>query len=196
MNRSPYEILGVNENATDTEIKNAYRQLARKYHPDNYNNDPDMAKMAEERMQEINNAYDEIMSHRTGSTYGSADYIAIRRKVKAGRFSEAERDLDAIPQNMRNGEWHYIKSVLLNRRGWVNDAMRELELACEMDPNNLEYQQAKEMFNQRTQGFGGGYAPYGRPQRTGSTSTCDMCTGLLCADICCECMGADLISCC
>jgi curved DNA-binding protein CbpA len=196
MNKSPYEILGINENATDTEVKNAYRQLARKYHPDNYTKDADMAKMAEERMQEINQAYDEIMSRRAGSFYGSADYIAIRRKVKAGRFSEAERDLDAIAQNMRNAEWHYIKSVLLNRRGWVNDAMRELELACEMDPNNLEYQQAKEMFNQRTQGFGNNYAPYGRPQRQSSTSTCDMCTGLLCADMCCECMGSDLISCC
>lgn len=194
--KNPYEVLGIKQDATDIEVKNAYRQLARKYHPDNFSNDPDMAKLAEERMKEINEAYDEIMTGRSEfSSNGYVDYIAIRNIVKQGKFAEAERKLDAIPENDRSAEWHYIKSVLLNRRGWVNDAMRELETACEMDPQNLEYQQAKEMFNAKAKGFGGQYNPYGRPAQSGA-SVCDICAGLICTDMCCECMGGDLIPCC
>ena len=50
-----YEILGVNKNATDDEIKKAYKKLAKKYHPDLNREDP---KTAEEKMKEINVAYD------------------------------------------------------------------------------------------------------------------------------------------
>ena len=147
-------------------------------------------------MKEVNDAYDEIMHIRTSGNRGNVDYISIRQKVKAGRFAEAERELNAVSEAFRTAEWHYIKSVLLNRRGWVNDAMRELETACNMDPQNVEYQQAKEMFNNRMNSFGGGYNPYGSPRSARGMSMCDTCLGLVCADTCCECMGGDLISCC
>ena len=49
----PYKVLGVSRDATDIEIKNAYRALARKYHPDNYAGNPDMAELAEEKMKEM-----------------------------------------------------------------------------------------------------------------------------------------------
>ena len=57
----PYKVLGVSPNASDDEIKAAYRQLAKKYHPDNYANNP-LADLAEEKMREINEAYDMIQS--------------------------------------------------------------------------------------------------------------------------------------
>ena len=49
----PYQVLGVKPDASDDEIKRAYRELARKYHPDNYQNNP-LADLAEEKMKEIN----------------------------------------------------------------------------------------------------------------------------------------------
>ena len=59
----PYQVLGVSPSATDEQIKTAYRELARKYHPDNYAHNP-LADLAQEKMKEINEAYDEIKKQR------------------------------------------------------------------------------------------------------------------------------------
>ena len=198
----PYKILGVSQDATDIEIKNAYRALARKYHPDNYAGHPDMAELAEEKMKEINAAYEEINKQRKtgkgGAKGKNTTYNDIRNMINARRMREAEAALARIPVAGRTADWHFLESLVLMQRGYVNDAMRELETACQMDPNNMEYQQAKQMFNQRAAGYGRGYAgsagPYG--PNAGGCSTCDICQGLICADCCCECMGGDLISCC
>ena len=63
--RDPYSVFGVSQNASDQEIKKAYRELARKYHPDNYVNNP-LADLAEEKMKEVNEAYEAIQKQRSG----------------------------------------------------------------------------------------------------------------------------------
>ena len=67
--KDPYSVLGVSQSASDDEIKRAYRELARKYHPDNYQNNP-LADLAEEKMKEINEAYDTITKQRAGGGAG------------------------------------------------------------------------------------------------------------------------------
>lgn len=204
--KDPYVVLGVSPNATDDEIKKAYRELARKYHPDNYGDDNPLKELAEDKMQEINAAYEEIQKMRakknkkstssgTGYSSGSTgQYAEIRRKINNRRFAEAERELFTIPDAARGAEWHYLLSVVLMSKNHINDAMRELEIACSMDPSNLEYQRAKEMFNNAANGYGSTYYYGGRP-RSSTDDACNCCANLICMDCLCECLGGDLIRC-
>ena len=115
-------------------------------------------------------------------------------------FRDAERQLYAIPDSARTSEWHYLVSVVLMSKNRRNDAMRELEIACSMDPSNVEYQKAKEMFNSTANNYGntyygGAYDNGPRRQRTSTDDACDCCANLICLDCLCECMGGDLIRC-
>lgn len=68
----PYKVLGISRDATDDEVKKAYRELSRKYHPDANINNPNKDK-AEEMFKLVQQAYDQIMYERKngGSGYGS-----------------------------------------------------------------------------------------------------------------------------
>ena len=210
--KDPYSILGVSRDASDEEIKAAYRNLVRKYHPDNYDDKNPLKELANDKMQEINEAYDEIQRLRAESAgestgaessyeyyYDSSSsgiFKEIRQDINKRRFQDAEKKLFSVPNSDRGAEWHYLSSVLLMQRGRVNDAIRELEIACTLDPANLEYQRAKEMFNNSAQGYGSTYyGSAGAPRRSSSADACDCCANLVCLDCLCECMGGDLIRC-
>ena len=69
---NPYEVLGVPENASEEEIKKAYKELVKKYHPDKYQDNP-LADLAEEKLQEVNEAYDMLMKNRNSGPSGSGN---------------------------------------------------------------------------------------------------------------------------
>ena len=203
MSRDPYEVLGIKPTATDDEVKTAYRNMARKYHPDNYADNP-LSELAQEKMQEINEAYDAIVRMRKSGAGGSANsggyrgpngspsrYGDIRRMIQQNRIMDAEMLLDGIPAYSRDAEWHFLKGSVLYKKGWLEDAYTHFQTACSIDPTNMEYRQAcnRVATNRQT----GGYRTV--DQNQGCTG-CDVCTSLYCADCCCECMGGDLIRCC
>ncbi|MBQ8642200.1 MAG: J domain-containing protein [Clostridia bacterium] len=201
--KDPYSVLGVPRTATDDEIKKAYRDLARKYHPDNYA-DTNLAEVAEEKMKEINEAYEAVQQERKGgktagssyssySSSGTTSFPQIRELIRNGHYAEAELKIDATPSGDRGAEWNYLKGCLLVQRGYYYDALKYIEVACYLDPENAEYREAKNRMHVRS-------TAYGSPYRTGNQTTdidcCGMCTNLICADAMCECCGGDLISCC
>ena len=102
-----------------------------------------------------------------------------------------------IPQSGRNAEWHYLKGVIHYKRGWLEEAMKHFQTANRMDPNNMEYTAAlnQMMWQRQNARPAGGYRTYTYGGNPGCSS-CDLCTSLICADCCCECMGGDLIRCC
>ena len=164
--RDPYQVLGIPSTATDEEVKKAYRNLARKYHPDNYHDNP-LEDLAQERMKEINEAYETIRNQRKAaqsggqSGYGAgynpgygagynpgysgaygAAWQRIRLAISQGNLNLAEELLNA--QTDHNGEWNFLKGAVCYRRGWLDEALRYYRTACQMDPTNAEYRQALE----------------------------------------------------
>lgn len=197
----PYKVLGVDRNASDEEIKKAYRELVKKYHPDKYSGS-DLKDIASEKLKEVNAAYDEIQRMRSsrgsssGSSYsggssgsyyggyqsagGSAKYNAVRQKIQAGDLNGAEALLNNI--SPQDAEWHYLKGVILLRRGWYDGARQHFASAHSMDPTNREYAQAFASANN----MGRGYTDYyGGGQNIGGCNMCDFCTGMMCANLCC-----------
>ncbi len=206
--KDPYQVLGVSPSATDEEIKDAYRTLAKKYHPDQYAESP-LKDLADEKMKEINEAYDEVTAQRKAgsrqNTYsggynpvgsrGDSGFNDVRSLIMAGRIADAEQILNGVPAERRNAEWYFLKGSVLYRRGWLEEAKDHFSRACQMDPGNGEYSAALNQAMNQGRGVYGGYNPSGG-MNAGGCNTCDLCSSLMVADCCCECMGGDLISCC
>jgi curved DNA-binding protein CbpA len=204
MANDPYKVLGIDRTATDEEVKKAYRELARKYHPDNYANTP-LADLAEEKMKEVNEAYETIRrmrkdDHRDtvsdspdGEPYrgeyrsGPSRFSEIRSYIESNNFYEAEIRLNSVPASERTAEWYYLKGVVFRARGWYFEAAKYFEAALHLDPGNREYTVALESIRNYT-------SAGTRAQR--EDTVCNLCCGLLALDCCCECCGGDLISCC
>jgi len=158
----PYKVLGVGRDATDEEIKQAYRRLAKKYHPDLNPGDQEAAR----RMQEVNAAYEQIKnpekaaSSQTGqSGYGGYGYDpfggyggyqrrysdagadqyqqAAYRYVQMGRYQEALNTLSNSAN--RNARWYYISALANDGLGNQVTALEHIRKAVSMEPDNQEY---------------------------------------------------------
>lgn len=202
---NPYEVLGISPNATNDEVKKAYRELSRKYHPDSYVDNP-LAGLAEEKFKEVQEAYEQIMKQResgssghysgssgqsytSGNSQETVELQAARNYINARRFREALNVLEGISD--RNAMWYYYSSVANLGMGNNLVAVEHAKQAAAMEPNNAEYVNFANQLQFRAQRYQGMSYGYGRP----SYGTGNLCCDLWCADSLCECMGGDLCSC-
>jgi len=208
--RNPYEVLGIKEGTNVEGIKRAYKELVRKYHPDQYQDNP-LSDLAEEKLKEINQAYDYLMKkHQQGGNTGDytrqeepryrnsqedsarSYYDQARSYINTGNVAAAEQILNGI--SFRGGEWYYLKGLIFMRRGWYNEAVTHLRTAVDMEPSNYEFRDALNRVANANRQYQS--TVYDRRGYTTGPDMCSMCQCLICSDCCCECMGGDLISCC
>ena len=126
----PYQILGVTRDASDREIKKAYRDLSRKYHPDSYAGKTEAeADAAAEKFKQVQEAYNRIVDERSGKATGSyGDFggfggfgagqgrqnysddeqhmMAAMNYIRARRYNEALNVLNGISNH--NAAWYII----------------------------------------------------------------------------------------
>lgn len=197
----PYKVLGISPDASDEEIKKAYRDLAKKYHPDLHPGD----QACEQRMNEINAAYDQIKSGQIGGNTGASggygyggfggfggggaqsddgESTAMRAAmnyIMTGHFHEALNALSGIPASERNGRWYYLSAMANAGIGNIIQAREQAETACRMEPGNTEY---RSFLNELQRG-GNFYASRGRHFPTVSVGE-SICLWLCAANLFCR----------
>ncbi len=210
----PYKVLGLSPNATDEEVKAAYRKLAKKYHPDlNPGN-----QRAAERMNEINAAYEQIKNPQpqdsyggsyggsaSGSTYSygyggaySSAYQSYetgeRNELKAARnfircreFTQALNSLAGVPISERDGEWYYLHAIANYNLGNRVAAMDSARRACAASPGNERYRQLLEQIQQGAQAYDAAGEGFGfRSVNLGSNNLCmSLCVANIVCNLCC-----------
>lgn len=198
---NPYEVLGIKPGASEQEIKSAYRQLVKQYHPDQYHNNP-LQELAKNKLTEINSAYDMLTKNSSSSSssnnYSSSsntsnqgsDLAEARSQINKKNFRAAEEILNR--SNNKSAEWYFLTGVLQMNKGWYDSALNNIRTAANMDPSNIEYKNTLQQFQSRSKNYSN---PYYRTTAN-SASACDCCFNLWCLDSLCECFGGDLIGCC
>lgn len=159
----PYKVLGLTRDASDEDVKRAYRALAKKYHPDLNPGDQEAAR----RMQEVNEAYDQIKNPekyaRTnpggnpyGNPYGSYDPFGGYRTSYGSANSEGDPYLNSAYQYIRfhrfqealnalqnsqtrSARWYYLSALANNGIGNQVTALEHMRRAVSMEPDNQEY---------------------------------------------------------
>lgn len=151
----PYKVLGVSPDASDEEIKTAYRRMAKKYHPDRNPGDAEAAR----KMQEVNDAYDQIKNPTKQRSYGgysgygnyggyggyggqsnAGQYQqAAAQYIRFGRYQEALNILASDPN--RNARWYCLSALANDGLGNQVTALEHIRRAVSMEPSNPEYLQ-------------------------------------------------------
>ena len=189
-----YRFFNLDETATDEEIEARYKELKKKYEEDRWL-DGEAGNEGAQNLTKLETAYAEIKASRAQKeTDGSSSALEeVANLLRENKLNEAQAKLDAF--NERNAEWHYLQSILFYKRNWFLESKKQLEMACQMEPNNKRYKQSLDKLTKIL--ASNTISP--DQMRTSSSSTEDSryydngtCTGSACADcllcnMCCNC---------
>ncbi len=195
---NPYSVLGISPGATDDEVKKAYRNMSRKYHPDANVNNPNKAE-AEEKFKEVQAAYDQIMRERqqgyssSQGSYGgyqsqqreeSVEFQAAANYIANHYYKEALNVLNGMEQNLRSAKWYYYSAIANSGLGNTVAAQEYISRAVDMEPSNILYRQTKQQIEYGSGWYRNTASSYGTPyQRTGG----GLCLDFLLLNLLCNC---------
>ena len=205
----PYQVLGISRGASDEEIKKAYRNLSRKYHPDANINNPNK-EQAEEKFKQVQQAYDQIMKEKEQGSFGgygnygfggfygrqteNSDYENYMRAaanyIQSRHFKEALNVLNSISD--RNAMWYYYSAIANNGLGNNVVALEHAKQAAAMEPGNFQYHQLVSQL----EGGGMWYRDMQQPYREYHVGGSDVCLKLCIANMICNCCCGGNIFCC
>ncbi len=190
----PYRVLGLTPDATDEQVKQAYRALAKKYHPDMNPGDPHAAEM----MNKINAAYDQIKNPQQTATrpdYGdpfagwarqseqqTGDPLqSARRWIFMREYAAALRTLNQVPEYQRTAQWYHLAAIANTNLGNRVLGYEQINRACAMEPDNLEFQQTKQQIESHGQAYHDTQRAYGFGTADAGRGCCGMCVTYLLA---------------
>ena len=194
----PYSILGISRDASDEEVKKAYRKMSRKYHPDANIDNPNK-EQAEEKFKQVQQAYEQIMKEREQGyrTYGyqnnnqtsggdsdTVEMQAAANFINSRRFREALNVLEGI-QN-RNAQWYYFSAIANAGLGNNIRAQEMARQAMEMEPNNAQYQMLWQQLQSGRQWYGNMAGGYGRPEMSMDNICCQILALNMMCGCCCR----------
>ena len=205
---NPYKVLGVSENASQEEIRTAYLELVKKYHPDKYTDNP-LKELAGEKLKEINQAYEMLtkkQSSTNGAGYGSsssgnygsytaggnysrtggtayngpfaAEFARARSFINQNNLDAAQSILNGV--SVHNAEWNYLSGVIALRQGSYQRATECFSRAYDAEPDNPEYRNAFTSLNNS-----GRVYQRGTNGNMDASPCMDMCSALMCLNCCC-----------
>lgn len=146
-----YELLGLNETATDEEIAQKYNELKERYKEERWQ-DGEAGNRAAKMLTKLEVAYNEIMLARkeqSQNTEGQSSFEEISQLLKEDKIAEAQSKLDDF--NERTAEWHYLQAVVYYKKNWTSDSKKQLEIAMQMDPDNVKYRNAYGKMNAKNE---------------------------------------------
>ena len=143
----PYSVLGLKQGATEEEVRQAYRQMARRWHPDRFPAGPERM-WAEQKMAEINEAHTAIVSGEAGRSGCARSAAAsereqfrdVRRLMDIGQYVAARHALMRVEN--RSPEWNYLFGTVLLRLGEYDKSVLYFGIAMRQRPENTQYRAA------------------------------------------------------
>ncbi|WP_050635558.1 J domain-containing protein [Candidatus Stoquefichus sp. SB1] len=196
----PYQILGISPSASDDEVKQAYRTLSKKYHPDANINNAHQAEYTE-KFKQVQNAYKTIIDSRkrgfTNQNYGAgqgqsqstyqyngneqAAFNDAAAYINAGRFQDALNILEQI--RTRNSMWFYYSALAMNGVGNNATALEYAKTAAQMEPGNLQYLFLVQQLQAGSGQYRSAQQSYGSP----FAGTANCCYSILMMNLCLSC---------
>ncbi|MGN0819949.1 MAG: hypothetical protein ACI4M6_06135 [Christensenellaceae bacterium] len=130
------EIFGLNDNFTDEELEQRYRELVEKYSEERFL-EGEPGNTAARRLTEIKTAYSDYKRNKTSDIGEKKGLSEADKCIRDGDLDKAQHILDI--QDERSGEWHYLQAVIYYKKNWHNECKKQLEIAMKLEPANEKY---------------------------------------------------------